>query len=68
MDSTLSAVSTVFAFLGLICTATGMADLSIRKEHGWGIFPARLWAWGYILGGSTVAIAGIARLVQMGPY
>lgn len=66
MDSSLATVSVVFSFLGIICTATGMADLSIRKDHGWGIFPARSWAWGYILGGSTIAVAGVFRLVQMG--
>lgn len=66
MDSSLATVSAVFSFLGIIATATGMADLSIRKEHGWGIFPARSWAWGYILGGVTVAVSEVFRLVQMG--
>lgn len=66
MDLSLATVSAVFSLLGISCTATGMADLSLRKEHGWGIFPTRSWAWGYILTGSTIAAAGVFRLVQMG--
>ena len=66
IDSSLATVSAVFSFLGIIATATGMADLSIRKEHGWGIFPTRSWAVGYILAGSLIAAAGVFRLVQMG--
>ena len=69
MDSslvTVSAVSAVFSLLGIFCTATGVVDLAIRKGHGWGIFPTRSWALGYILAGSTIAAAGVFRLVQMG--
>lgn len=66
MDSSLATVSAVFSFLGVIASAAGMADLSLRKEHGWGIFPTRSWALGYILAGSTIAAAGVFRLVQMG--
>jgi len=69
MDSslvTVSAVSAVFSLLGIFCTATGVVDLAIRKGHGWGIFPTRAVSWAYILGGATVAVSGVFRLVQMG--
>lgn len=66
MDSSLATVSAVFSFLGIICTATGVVDLAIRKGHGWSIFPTRAVSWAYIMGGATVAVSGVFRLVQMG--
>lgn len=66
MDSSLATVSAVFSLLGIFCTATGVVDLVIRKGHGWGIFPTRAVSWAYIMGGSTIAAAGVFRLVQMG--
>lgn len=62
----LDAVYVMFSLLGIFCTATGVVDLSIRKEHGRGIFPTRTMSWTHILGGATVSMSGVFRLVQMG--
>lgn len=62
----LDAVYVMLSLLGLFCTAAGVVDLSIRKEHGWGIFPTRIMSWAHILCGATVSVSGVFRLVQMG--
>lgn len=51
---------------GIFCTATGVVDLYIRKEHGRGIFPTRTMSWTHILGGAAVSVSGVFRLIQMG--
>lgn len=62
----LDAVYVMLSLLGVFCTATGVVDLSIRKEHGRGIFPTRTLSWTHILGGATVSVSGVLRLIQMG--
>lgn len=62
----LDTVYVMLSLLGIFCTATGVVDLSIRKEHGRGIFPTRTMSWTHILGGATVSVSGVFRLVQMG--
>lgn len=62
----LDAVYVMLSLLGIFCTATGVVDLSIRKDHGWCIFPTRIMAWIHILCGAPVSVSGVFRLVQMG--
>lgn len=62
----LDAVYVMFSLLGFFCTAVGVVDLSIRKEHGRGIFPTRTMSWTHILCGATVSVSGVFRLIQMG--
>lgn len=62
----LDAVYVMLSLLGIFCTATGVVDLFIRKEHGWSIFPTRAMSWTYILSGAAVSVSGLFRLVQMG--
>lgn len=62
----LDVVYVVLSLLGIFCTATGVVDLHIHKEHGQGIFPTRTLSWTYILGGVVVSVSGVFRLIQMG--
>lgn len=62
----LDAVYVMLSLLGIFCTATGVVDLSIRKEYGRDIFPTRIMSWAHILCGATVSVSGVFRLIQMG--
>lgn len=62
----LDVVYVILSLLGIFCTAAGVVDLYIRKEHGWSIFPARTMSWTYILSGVVVSVSGVFRLIQIG--
>lgn len=62
----LDVVYVMLSLLGIFCTATGVVDLYIRKEHGRGIFPTRTMSWAHILSGAAVSVSGVFRLIQMG--